>query len=68
VDVAAGMEYLHSQKLIHRDLAARNLLVSPRNDSYRVKISDFGLSKILETENYYTKEAKVVPGTVLWTS
>ncbi len=51
-DAASGMEYLHSCKIIHRDLAARNLLVSFVDFQYMVKVSDFGLSKQMESEYY----------------
>uniref|UniRef100_A0A1I7XID6 non-specific protein-tyrosine kinase n=1 Tax=Heterorhabditis bacteriophora TaxID=37862 RepID=A0A1I7XID6_HETBA len=52
--IAKGMAYLESQRLIHRDLAARNVLVfSPK----KVKISDFGLSRSLGVgEDYYRSE------------
>ncbi|CAB3409355.1 unnamed protein product [Caenorhabditis bovis] len=52
--IALGMAYLESQRLIHRDLAARNVLVfSPK----LVKISDFGLSRSLGVgEDYYRSE------------
>ncbi|CAJ0603569.1 unnamed protein product [Cylicocyclus nassatus] len=52
--IAKGMAYLESQRLIHRDLAARNVLVfGPK----KVKISDFGLSRSLGVgEDYYRSE------------
>jgi hypothetical protein len=47
IDAAEGMRYLHSQTppIIHRDLKSANMLVT---DDFRVKISDFNLSKILD--------------------
>ena len=37
--------YLEERRLVHRDLAARNVLVKSPN---HVKITDFGLSRLLE--------------------
>ena len=41
----AGMAYLEEKRLVHRDLAARNVLVQTPNC---VKITDFGLAKLLD--------------------
>jgi serine/threonine protein kinase len=40
-----GMNYLHAQNIVHRDLKLSNLLLTKER---RVKISDFGLSTVLE--------------------
>ncbi|KAF5277868.1 hypothetical protein FQA39_LY06020 [Lamprigera yunnana] len=48
--VARGMEYLASRKILHGDLAARNILLA-ENDI--VKICDFGLAKsVYKSDNY----------------
>jgi serine/threonine protein kinase len=45
ISVARGMAYLHSRSppLLHMDLKSPNILV---DDKWRIKIADFGLSKV----------------------
>eukprot|EP00045_Choanoeca_perplexa_P011605 m.124044 g.124044 ORF g.124044 m.124044 type:complete len:822 (+) comp15689_c0_seq1:229-2694(+) len=49
-DVAEGMAYIASIKIVHRDLAARNCLVDER---YTAKVADFGLGRDTYTNEYY---------------
>jgi len=44
--IALGMLHLHEHNIVHRDLAARNILLTGSGDP---KISDFGMSRIVET-------------------
>ena len=41
LDIARGMEYIHSQGVIHRDLKPENVLID--EDSH-LKIADFGIA------------------------
>jgi serine/threonine protein kinase len=61
--VASGMSYLESIKLVHRDLAARNILVGDNNE---VKVADFGLAKIIEEEEYVARQGAKFP--IKWTA
>ncbi|KAJ7071104.1 kinase-like domain-containing protein [Mycena amicta] len=59
--IAAGLEFLHSKKVLHRDLKGENILVET---SGVCKISDFGISKLSESAaNEAFTELK---GTVFW--
>lgn len=60
--IAQGMKFLESRKLVHSDLAARNVLVGQNKV---VKISDFGLARILNGESNENQGLKLA---VRWTA
>ncbi|XP_063096700.1 ephrin type-A receptor 5 isoform X7 [Cavia porcellus] len=63
--IAAGMKYLSDMGYVHRDLAARNILI---NSNLVCKVSDFGLSRVLEddAEAAYTTRGGKIP--IRWTA
>ncbi|XP_046731196.1 ephrin type-A receptor 8 isoform X2 [Silurus meridionalis] len=63
--IAAGMTYLSDLGYVHRDLAARNILV---NSNLVCKVSDFGLSRVLEDDPdaAYTTSGGKIP--IRWTA
>ena len=42
--------YLHSKKIYHRDISPKNVLIKQYDDTLVVKLSDFGLVKIIDSE------------------
>ncbi|CAG8521337.1 6117_t:CDS:10 [Diversispora eburnea] len=44
-----AIQYLHSVRIVHRDLKPENILMADASQ-YRVKVSDFGLSKLLNAK------------------
>lgn len=55
LDIAKGLDYLHSQEIVHRDLSSNNILLER---DYTAKIADLGVAKSMD-ENFCTP----MPGT-----
>lgn len=69
--VLRAFEYIHSKKRLHRDVSPKNILIKEYDDVPVVKISDFGLVKIpdsnlttanTEFKGYFNDPALVVEG------
>lgn len=58
LQVADGMAFLFSQRIIHGDLATRNCLVS---SNHHVKIADLGIGHDLYQTDYYDNGSQLLP-------
>ncbi|CAH8386481.1 unnamed protein product [Eruca vesicaria subsp. sativa] len=59
LDIAKGMEYIHSRHVIHRDLKPENVLI---DEDFQLKIADFGIA----CEEEYCDMLADDPGTYRW--
>ncbi|KAF8319461.1 kinase-like domain-containing protein, partial [Amanita rubescens] len=48
IEVAQGMEYIHSEGVVHGDLRGENILLDAE---VHVQIADFGLTRLSEATN-----------------
>jgi serine/threonine protein kinase len=59
VQIAKGLEYAHRNSVIHRDIKPGNIQVLPSGE---VKLMDFGIAKVAETNMTQTGMAVGTPG------
>ncbi|KAH6795415.1 hypothetical protein C2S51_036401 [Perilla frutescens var. frutescens] len=59
LDIARGMEYIHSQRVIHRDLKPENILLT---EDLHLKIADFGIACEEACRDFLADD----PGTYRW--
>jgi len=58
----SALQFMHEQGVCHRDLKPENLLLSDTSETAEVKITDFGLSKMLDERTTIMKTACGTPG------
>ncbi len=62
--VCAGLDNAHRKGVIHRDIKPQNLILDSK---HQVKITDFGIAKIINVSSFTTKEEQVM-GTTFYMS
>ena len=45
--ILKSLEYLHSMNIMHRDLKPNNILIKYYNNHAKIKLADFGMSKLI---------------------
>ncbi|KAJ6483003.1 kinase-like domain-containing protein, partial [Mycena vulgaris] len=63
LDIALGLEYLHSEHIVHGDLKGNNILITP---SRRACIADFGLSSVVSSRETSSSDSSIRGGTLRW--
>ena len=59
--VLKGLEFLHQKNIIHRDLKPQNILLVEENGEINAKLSDFGISKDMQSD---AKSSTMAVGTI----
>jgi serine/threonine-protein kinase len=50
IQIIRAFSYIHSKKILHRDISPKNILLKKYDDVVIVKIADFGLVKVVDSD------------------
>ena len=63
IDIALGLSFLHDKSIVHRDIKSLNVLIGPH---YEVKLADFGLSVVKQSQRSAKGPTDGNTGTTRW--
>lgn len=47
----SALSYLHERNIVHRDLKPENLILASKNNDWDLRIADFGLASIMDSQD-----------------
>jgi serine/threonine-protein kinase len=64
IQATRALALAHKHGIVHRDIKPSNLLMSDRDGKYVIKLTDFGLARLVEDTDYNITRAGTTIGTV----